>query len=79
MCSGIAGGGGGGAQAPDLFEDGPFTSQIYVLYILICSPSTTHPSVRDEKQSALLAVVDYYVFIPLNKALNPCFMFWILK
>ncbi len=54
-------------------------SQIYDLYILICSPSTRNPSVRDEKQSALLAVVDYYVFIPLNKAINPCFMFWILK
>ncbi len=45
----------------------------YVLLILICSPSTRHPSIRDEKQSALLAVVDYYMFIPLNKALKPSF------
>ncbi len=67
-------------KAPDLFEDRPFTSQIkYVLLILICSPSTRNPSVRDEKQSALLDYSFPYVFIPLNTALKPSFVFWIFK
>ncbi len=58
-------------KAPDLFEDGPFTSQIqYVLFILICSPSTRNPPVRDEKQSVLLDYRFPYVFIPLNTALK---------
>ncbi len=44
----------------------------YDLLIVICSPNTRNPSVHDEKQSVLLAVVDY-VLIPLNKALKPSF------
>ncbi len=44
-------------KAPDLFEDGPFTSQIkYVLLILICSPSIRNPSVRDAVCAASLCV-----------------------
>ncbi len=60
-------------QKPLIFLKMDYSLHKYVLLILICSPSTINPSVRGEKQSALLAVVDYYVLIPLNKALKPSF------
>ncbi len=61
-------------QKPLIFLKMDHSLHKYVLLILIYSPSTRNPSVHDEKQSALLAVLDYYVFfIPLNKALKPWF------